>query len=677
MHKIDAYSWAQYQALNHNDRQAHPMTEYRPYRHGPVFIKFLAYASVAVVPLILAIWLPLDWEDLRYVDFFEGSPIGGTLTLTQAKAIDFVSSAIIAPLLLVVLNYVWFSVARASIINERKQNASGISLYALLEASNTASGSHDLFKFWTLFTSRSSRLMVFAFITLFAAFARSLFSNVIAYEAFNVARDAADVRLRLLNGFHMTSGGIVQDSNATTAGGNLIYWPTSDEQEKQFTMQTTSVMQQVVWQNSTTYLNGSAYIAANITQADLNNVPSLDVVLQNVPAVKGTIDCKPYSPKAVRYNIPAVNAGYSGLRMDVYFFDNAANVSINDASYAVSIPSDTSALADGSSASYTRSTDFLAYDQYNATSIFIGRMAQNIGLTEEWIANNSDPIHTYYGTLQPLASNFTTNANGSCDDTGTIGAWCKYLVWGLSCSITQEQGQLTLSRSAVNDPWKMSDESWDEKTKIIRPSSLAGLSQTLGKIEYQPMKYGVGPALTPTARTCKQKGDGSEGCTPYGPKNFNYETWSHNLLWAEMEIQRVTYEIGALNSSVTDSSMYRTVGALGDVQFYRMTYVPALLFAALLSIFLTASLTAFLSVYSRRTIGHQNFRVYDSLRLLVDCVASPGVVGSIPREDAIVAPNDVLEGWAKGLNVRHDAYRVEKNVVGDISGVVLVPADFR
>ncbi|CEN62329.1 hypothetical protein ASPCAL08966 [Aspergillus calidoustus] len=56
--------------------------------------------------------------------------IGGRFTNIQAKAIDLLCAIILAPLLMVVLDYVWFSNVRASVVNKQ----SPVPLPSLVEA---------------------------------------------------------------------------------------------------------------------------------------------------------------------------------------------------------------------------------------------------------------------------------------------------------------------------------------------------------------------------------------------------------------------------------------------------------------------------------------------------------------------------------------------------------------
>ncbi|KAL4904286.1 hypothetical protein BDW74DRAFT_154567, partial [Aspergillus multicolor] len=70
--------------------------------------------------------------------------IGGRFSTIQAKAIDFACAVILAPLVMLFLDSVWFTSARVSVINEESPGAvAGLPLPCSVEASITSSGSFD------------------------------------------------------------------------------------------------------------------------------------------------------------------------------------------------------------------------------------------------------------------------------------------------------------------------------------------------------------------------------------------------------------------------------------------------------------------------------------------------------------------------------------------------------
>jgi len=132
--------------------------------------------------------------------------------------------------------------------------------------------------------------------------------------------------------------------------------------------------------------------------------------------------------------------------------------------------------------------------------------------------------------------------------------------------------------------------------------------------------------VTASAGTCHEGNTNlprvSDKCSIIGVQRLNYQTLAHNVLYAEMEIQRLAYEVAAMNESLATPEMYTTVESTINVQRYRMTYVPALLFGGLICGFFAAMLTVALIIHSRGSVSSTRFRTVDSLRLLMDAVAN-------------------------------------------------------
>lgn len=118
---------------------------------------------------------------------FTSAKIGGHLTQTQAKAIDFVCGALLAPLLMAGLNFIWFACARVCVVNEdaaTHRGSHGVPLQSLTRASRTSMGSYDLLGLWELFSAKTWRLSVLGAVALLSAISSSALSNIIAYESF-------------------------------------------------------------------------------------------------------------------------------------------------------------------------------------------------------------------------------------------------------------------------------------------------------------------------------------------------------------------------------------------------------------------------------------------------------------------------------------------------------------
>ena len=115
-------------------------------------------AQLSTAAIVLSIIIPLlaliIWIARRQVDGYEfntifatfsGERIGGRFSKSQAKAIDVVTGAVLAPLVAAGFNVVLFSSARATVVDEKMQKA--IPLRSLLVASTTSSGSYDFIRY--------------------------------------------------------------------------------------------------------------------------------------------------------------------------------------------------------------------------------------------------------------------------------------------------------------------------------------------------------------------------------------------------------------------------------------------------------------------------------------------------------------------------------------------------
>lgn len=181
------------------------------------------------------------------------------------------------------------------------------------------------------------------------------------------------------------------------------------------------------------------------------------------------------------------------------------------------------------------------------------------------------------------------------------------------------------------------------------------------------MKSGLGPAFAASAEKCTESDSADMGNKLYylpRPKHFDCQTLADNLLWAEMEIQRITYEVAAQNDSMSTEDMYVEVATMASVQRYRITYVPALLFVALACIFLVAALIAILAWHTSDSAVAQQYRVTSTLRLLVDCVLS--LHENIPRTQAKKWSEAELDSWAAKTRVRYEANYEEQGEKGPV-----------
>ncbi|KAI9696180.1 MAG: hypothetical protein M1820_008248 [Bogoriella megaspora] len=167
-------------------------------RGSQVQISLVILSSV-ILPLIILVWCIMDITR-HHTHVLGAGIIDGHLSYTQAKAIDFVCSAGLAPLIMVLLNLLWFSSVRITPIIKQQPGYRGIPLTTLVEVSNTPSGDFNISKFWILLQSKTWRIGLLCPLVFFSGVATKTLSNFIAYEAFSyTAPHDSGVQLQLLD----------------------------------------------------------------------------------------------------------------------------------------------------------------------------------------------------------------------------------------------------------------------------------------------------------------------------------------------------------------------------------------------------------------------------------------------------------------------------------------------
>ncbi|KAK8074801.1 hypothetical protein PG997_009464 [Apiospora hydei] len=176
--------------------------EAKPRLSTPAPTQSYYYAAVTTLLVLapsigLVIWLARAGSAISHNYGLDSRPLGGRLTLVQAKAVDFVCSALLAPLVLVAVNWYWFSVTRVTVLNDGSTTA--MPLAALVEASHTDTGSYSPVKLTSLVRSGRPKMVLLGLLVLLSAVVQTCFGNVVAYEAHSVS-DGLDspVSLRAL-----------------------------------------------------------------------------------------------------------------------------------------------------------------------------------------------------------------------------------------------------------------------------------------------------------------------------------------------------------------------------------------------------------------------------------------------------------------------------------------------
>lgn len=138
---------------------------------------WLVPLSTLIAIAALTAWL-VSKNDKAFTSL-AGSEIGGHLTQAQAKGVDFVCSALLAPLLFAGLNLLWFACARVCVINE---SARSVPLQTLATASVMSRGTYDPLQLYALLRGRTWRLAALGGIALCSAMGSSALSVSIIFQ---------------------------------------------------------------------------------------------------------------------------------------------------------------------------------------------------------------------------------------------------------------------------------------------------------------------------------------------------------------------------------------------------------------------------------------------------------------------------------------------------------------
>jgi len=585
----------------------------------------LLILSSAAAPLVVLIWWIVDAIQHRS-DMLAASVIGGRLSYFQAKAIDFVCGALFAPLLMVLLDYLWFTNARVSVVNEQQKDP-GWPLPTLVEASITSAGGFDLLKLRALLRGRTWRLSLLSLLVLLSGFAGKMLSNLIAYRAFTTnVPDSQQVTLRLMSDAYIDSPQF--DELSIGGSGGLSQTQFSASQQADIANQMAALFTGLNFKSAIAKLDaGPAYIGTNATTASLNALNQTVVGLTSVPGYRLSVDCQPVQ-----------TTEFGALQMGETYFQftvipdkctAAADPSCGTLHYAA-LPG---MMSIGSDSSNNDDYQYVAFRLDNM-NVFLGYLSS--------FNDTKYAINSSFGEVYPTAFNMTPFGFQSTKAIMTT--------WGVSCSIMRQEGFLNYTRQP-GQSWTIAGSLFSDKKSVAKTF----LSNWQTALNYQaPMSTisGIGP---PLARTAGSLGDSmliADGVTNEGLTPLNWTIFALNYLYASGEAQRISYEVAAENSSSNQPDYFYNVSATTTIQHYQITYIPLLLLLGLLSVLGAAVITGAMAFYTRNTRSTQVARDVNVLRLLVDSVA--GLQESAPTMAAAGTLDKAdLEKWAAGFRVRY------------------------
>ncbi|KAJ6028167.1 hypothetical protein N7540_003743 [Penicillium herquei] len=537
--------------------------------------------------------------------------IGGQLTYLQAKAIDFVSGSTLAPLLMIVLDYLWFSNARVVAVNERP-NSKAVPLASLVAVSQSSAGSFNIFRIWTLIQGRTWRLFLLSLLMIISGLAGAMLQNFIAYEAFNIVVPASQpVNLQSLRNDLIDSSAF--NSDTESGGAYLLMESLKTSQKSDLSNEISALLTGLNYQDAVGKLDNGAYIGTNATRASLNALDTSIVGLTNVPGYRLSIDCQPGSPTF----LSTVQMGETFYQFTL-IFDCPTKASLScGASYYALIPSILSI-----------SNKYSDNDEYQ----FIGFLTNNTYAHLAYLDSLNDTkivLPSEYGDVYGQVYNMTPSGFTSTKSLMTS--------WGITCAIHKQEGFLNYTRPVNSTKWKITSRSFSENKNIV-PSVLAAWQTALNYQAPLSAIAGIGPAVGATAGSA------------FG-KTANWTVYALNYLYASGEAQRISYEVAA-NATSAGSPFFYTVHATQSVQRYRITYIPLLLLLGLLGVIGAASIASSLMLYGRDTVSGRLGREVSGVRLVLDSVA--GLRDSVAiNSGSRIASVNKLDDWAMEYKVKY------------------------
>jgi hypothetical protein len=166
--------------------------------------------------------------------------------------------------------------------------------------------------------------------------------------------------------------------------------------------------------------------------------------------------------------------------------------------------------------------------------------------------------------------------------------------YSLHCSLLRQDGLVNYTRS-IGQTWELSGSQF-QPSKSPQRSFIGDWQVTLN---YHAMAQGGAiPGIAPAIRGGLACGDGTGRLLLVCP-SVNFSTFVSNFVLASGRAQSILFNVAATDPSRDRPEYFYNVTGAITHQFYHITYVPALLFASLLSLTIAASTTVGMVVYAR------------------------------------------------------------------------------
>lgn len=267
--------------------------------------------------------------------------------------------------------------------------------------------------------------------------------------------------------------------------------------------------------------------------------------------------------------------------------------------------------------------DFVAFDMLVPECVYLIHLGGGAGILDLSLDRSNESlsertIPTAWGDLSPMYQNFTVPKLLLSGEANYTSYPYKVVTnsYALQCVVLRQEGFLEYMRRDDQKWFVASSRFQDDRTPVS--PFLESFQITFSQRRPAPPLGSVLWGGTPAVEACYQRPNLSEECVQY--KNFS--TAFNNLVYASGEAIRIMYNVAALNTSGDQQNYFYNVTGEIERQFYRITYVPALLLVALLGIIICSLLVTVLVITTMRTWSWKMFRQVDITRLVVDCVGA-------------------------------------------------------
>ena len=259
------------------------------------------FFSSTVITVILPILGIISWlavtgtkDAFSTIERFSAASVSGSMSQSTTKLIDFIYSAILVPLFMVILDYIWFSIARVSSVNKTDSSLRlGIPLKSLVAISRASYGTYNPTLLSDLNKGRSGKLRILIALLLLSALANSTLSNIIAYEAFSekVLSSLGEAGiLRYLSDDIITTWFKRPSALQATLGDHGFQFDI--DQQTALASQLTAILTGPSLTNAKSRLTDGAYIGLNATSVAMSGISQNVTDLLNISGFRMTVSCE-------------------------------------------------------------------------------------------------------------------------------------------------------------------------------------------------------------------------------------------------------------------------------------------------------------------------------------------------------------------------------------------------